>query len=101
MRLTAVRQSPKDVSGPMNPRQMKRKSIPNDLYSPHLCFCKHTSSELENLWRARQYDTPQGGAVQAPHSNDLSNPLHVLTTRNSGTRRDHMSLNLAPNKKFP
>ena len=45
MRLTALRQSPKDASGPKHPRQMKRKSKFNDLYSPHLCYCKHTSFE--------------------------------------------------------
>jgi len=44
MRLTALRQSPTDFSGPKHPRQIKRKSIPNVLYAPHLCYCKHTSS---------------------------------------------------------
>jgi hypothetical protein len=81
----------------------------NPTLSPHLChflvaslcYCKHTSSELEKCWRARQYDTPQGDAVHAPHSTDLTNPLSELTTRNSETRRDHLSLNAAPNKKFP
>ena len=44
MRLTALRQSPQDISGPMNSMQMKRKPNLNDPHSPHLCYCKYTSS---------------------------------------------------------
>jgi len=56
IRPTALRQSPKDVSGPKNPMQMKHKSIPNDLYSPHLCYCNHTSSKSGKMlesWTVR------------------------------------------------
>jgi hypothetical protein len=101
MRLTALRQSPKDVSGSMNPRQMIRKSTPTDLSPPHICCCKHPFPESEKCWRVGQYATLQGGAVHAPHNTDMYSLLPKLTTRNTWTRRDHLLHNPAPSKKLP
>jgi len=98
MRLTALRQPPKDVSGPKNPRHMKRKSIPTDLHTSPLCYCKHTSPESKKCRRAGQHAASQGGAEHATHSTDISIPVPELTKRKSGTRRNHLYPNLAPNK---
>ena len=101
MRLTALRQSLKDVPGPMNPRQMKRESTTNDLPSPHVCQCKHPPPKSEKRRRTGQYGTPESGAVHAPHNTNLHYPLYELTTRITGTRKGHLLLNSAPNKSFP
>ena len=101
MRLTALRQSPKDISGPMNSRHMKRKSTPNYKYSTLLCYCKHTPTKSKKCGRAGYYAVPQSGAVRATHITCKSNPLLELATRNTGARRDHLPLHPDPNEIFP
>ncbi len=98
MRLTALRQSPKDVSKPMNPRQMKRKSAPNDKHSTLLCYSRYTSTKSEKCGRAGYNATPQSGAVRAPLNTGRSGSLPELATRNTWARRDHLPLHAAPNE---
>ena len=46
------------LQGRKPPRQMKQKSIPNDLYSTLLYYCKYTSTESEKCGRAGHYAAP-------------------------------------------
>jgi len=101
MRLTPLRQSPKDSPGPMNSRQKTRKTNNNELPFPHIYYRKLPSPESEKRGRTGQFITPQGSAVQAPHNTDLYYPLPELTTRYSGTRRDHLLHNPESNNNFP
>jgi len=101
MRLTALRQSPKDISGPKHPRQMQQNLIRNDSYSTLLSNCKPISSESGKCGRARPCAAPYGGAVREPRSTDQFNPLPELTTLDLGTCKDHLFPNPAPTKNSP
>ena len=80
MRLTALRQPPKDSPRPMNLMLKKRKTTANDLPSPHLCNCTNLPPKIKKHRKTGQYGPPQGGAVQAPQRTDLHYPLTVLST---------------------
>ena len=101
MRLKALRQPPTESPRPMNPRQTQRKSNNNDLPSLHTCYCKHPSPESEKRRRTGQYGTLQGGAAQAPNSNDLHYPTPELTIYTSETHKGHLLMNPDNNKNFP
>jgi hypothetical protein len=101
MRPTALRQSPKDVSGPKHFRQMKRNPLPNDLHITLLCDRKPTSTEAGKRGKTGLHTAPYGGAGQDPCNIVHFNPLSELTTLNIGTCKDHLSLKTAPTKHSP
>ena len=63
MRLTALRQPPKDASGPKHTRQMNSNPTPKDLYSPPFCDNKHIPTYSKKGGRAGLHAAQYGGAV--------------------------------------
>ena len=101
MRLTALRQPPKDSPRPMHPRLKHRKSTAKDSPPPHLCHCKTLLAETKKRWRPVQYGTQKVGAVQAPHITDLLYSLPELKTPTTWNHESHLRLNYTPNENLP
>jgi len=90
MRLTALRQSPNDISKQKNFGHSKTTAKPPDGSCPQL-FCKHrhissSTGESENAGlRAASHDP-----VHAPGMLACSQPLSKLVTHGAGTCNNHM-----------
>jgi hypothetical protein len=103
MRLTALRQSPKDIF--RHPKHSGNpKSTPNpqnDFFHQLPCDCKPISADTDKCGSARPRDAPYGGAKQAPRKLAYSNPLHELPTLNAGTCIGHPFPYTSINKLSP
>ena len=103
MRLTALRQPPKDISRTKQPRQIKLTSrhlkpildTQNDSFATLPCVCNPTSANTGKRGRTRQRCAPYGEAAQAPSKTARQNPLPELPTINTDPRNYSTPTNTA------
>ena len=102
MRLTALRQSPYDISRRENSGHPKATTyFQNDSFPQPPCDCKHISADTKKCESAGPRDTPYGGATQAPHKHVFPNLLPEPPTLQAWTCKNHPSPNTTINKFFP
>jgi hypothetical protein len=97
MRLTALRQPPKDISKPKNSRQPKPELKPSDNLHPQLLRnYKPVPPDAGNGKSTSTCTAPYGGAVNATRK-----PAHSYHWSEPPPLKDSMLVDLKPSKKSP